>query len=180
MAIRYTCGACSYQGVVGDDHSGRQMACPQCLGKVDVPRTLDHVTSVISPAGLKNCPFCAQEIRPDARKCQHCGEFVDASLRRERVVEEQRVSSELKKFNREGLDALRKARTALICGVASMSCLGLVVGPIAIITGVSANERLKTVGIKEGRGMAVAAIILGIIGTAAWIVLLWRLERVRH
>lgn len=29
----------------------------------------------------KKCPFCAETILADARKCKHCGEIVDPTLR---------------------------------------------------------------------------------------------------
>lgn len=29
----------------------------------------------------KKCPFCAETILEDARKCKHCGEIVDPTLR---------------------------------------------------------------------------------------------------
>ena len=31
-------------------------------------------------AGAKACPFCAEEVRPQARKCRYCGETIDVTL----------------------------------------------------------------------------------------------------
>lgn len=39
----------------------------------------------------KNCPFCDEEIKVNAVKCRHCGEFLDAELHLESVEEKQTV-----------------------------------------------------------------------------------------
>ena len=36
---------------------------------------------------IKDCPFCAEPIQDKAKKCKHCGEFLDESLRKEKESE---------------------------------------------------------------------------------------------
>lgn len=37
--------------------------------------------AVSSPtAAVRKCPFCAEEILAEAKKCKHCGEFVNARV----------------------------------------------------------------------------------------------------
>ena len=36
----------------------------------------------MSNEGKKKCPFCAEEVLVDAKKCKHCGEILDPTLLR--------------------------------------------------------------------------------------------------
>jgi hypothetical protein len=68
---------------------------------------------------------------------------------------------------------------ALVCGILSalcgvIGCFGLVVGPVAIVLGVVARRRIReSGGMTKGDGLALAGLVLGIIGTVAsvgWII----------
>lgn len=68
---------------------------------------------------------------------------------------------------------------ALVCGILAtlcgvLGCLGIVIGPVAIVLGVVARRRIReSGGLTRGDGMAVAGLVLGIIGTVAsagWII----------
>ena len=37
------------------------------------------------------CPYCAEPIRPDAKKCKHCGEYLDAALREQAAKDKQQL-----------------------------------------------------------------------------------------
>jgi len=38
--------------------------------------------TALANVGVRKCSFCAEEILADAKKCKHCGEFVNAKLSR--------------------------------------------------------------------------------------------------
>lgn len=40
---------------------------------------------VIAPETTVRCPYCAEAISALAKKCKHCGEFLDAALRQRRL-----------------------------------------------------------------------------------------------
>jgi hypothetical protein len=35
----------------------------------------------VNPNGTRRCPYCSEEILASAKKCKHCGEFLDSGLR---------------------------------------------------------------------------------------------------
>ena len=60
----------------------------------------------------------------------------------------------------------KQAKTALICGIISLFCAGMILGIVAIVQGAQASKSLKSIGAPTGN--ATAGIILGIIGLVGW------------
>lgn len=66
------------------------------------------------------------------------------------------------------------ATTSLICGIISLFCCGMILGPIAILKGLEARREIAAGNQGEGAAeggdvMALIGIVLGGIGTAFWI-----------
>jgi hypothetical protein len=68
---------------------------------------------------------------------------------------------------------------ALVCGIVGslcgvIGCFGLIVGPVAIVLGLVARRRIRDAGgMTKGDGLALAGLILGVIGTVlsvGWLV----------
>ena len=63
------------------------------------------------------------------------------------------------------------AIASLIVGILSLLCCGVILGPAAAIMGfISRNRIAQSGGAVGGGGMAMAGLILGIVGFLLWIV----------
>lgn len=61
------------QAVAPKSHASPAVTNPAVA--VRVPHSAPAVVST------KPCPFCAEQIQPEAKKCKHCGEILDVALR---------------------------------------------------------------------------------------------------
>ncbi len=86
MTIRFSCPECGANLAVPDNMAGCSGKCKKCDAYVTAPR-LSPISTPASTASTpqqsapqqKACPFCSELILATAKKCKHCGEFLDGS-----------------------------------------------------------------------------------------------------
>jgi len=110
MSISIHCPTCGSQALASDDYVGKKVVCPRCNATITVTAPVDPSINLLEvipiaapvsptpPAGpvaveqwdvelvpqsaqFKTCDFCGESILVAARKCKHCGEMLDPSLR---------------------------------------------------------------------------------------------------
>ena len=65
---------------------GQLIDCPMCGKAIEVskPQYKSDTIPVPKNSTVKACPYCSEEILITARKCKHCGEYLDESLKIQR------------------------------------------------------------------------------------------------
>jgi len=91
MPIRVVCPACSKGIKAPSKYAGKEARCPGCGGKIEIPAIKKQNVTLPGPGrparsgelipASVSCPFCSEPILPQAKKCKHCGEFLDESAR---------------------------------------------------------------------------------------------------
>lgn len=110
---------------------------------------------------MKTCPYCAESILAVAKKCKHCGEYLDADVRRANTHTPSAMERMIVPVGRPA-SAIASGYLGLI-GIMPMIGLPFSIG--AIITGIVALKTLKKQPDLSGAGRAWFGIICGILGT---------------
>ena len=110
----------------------------------------------------KFCPACAEEIKADARKCKHCGEWLDDSqmLRTSAPVQlPQRSHGAVADVSEEAARGLHRADMSEIKSAPSYLAAGL----IALVGGVVAGGVFNSVWI----GVVAFLVLVAVLGAKA-------------
>lgn len=112
----------------------------------------------------RECPMCGEMIKAVAKKCRHCGEFLDEKLRAQREEEDDPgPDPALSMLIPIGATPLAIITSYL--GLISFFCFPL--GPIALITGFLAIKEIKNDPKQKKGGMVrtIVGMVLGGLGT---------------
>jgi len=64
----------------------------------------------LQQTGISKCPYCSEQIQADAKKCRHCGEWLDEASRTAKNVASPVDANTIARgmVQKEGMDALSK------------------------------------------------------------------------
>jgi hypothetical protein len=168
MPLTLACPSCGKQFTVPDSAAGKRGRCPSCSTELQIPgipppeappepSPEDSDLATAPPGETKECPYCSEAILESARKCRHCGEYLDRELRRT-AGRDRRQSVAA----RAAVAKARKdANTAFILSLVGIFCFGFILEPLAIYQGYQAAKELKRHGSTDGVGLATAAQVIG-------------------
>jgi len=92
---------------------------PESLSTDHQELSADFLTPRLSPSTLTmSCPYCAESISIEAKKCRHCGEFLDPSLRAANQMAQHSIPTK---------NASVPPKSDAVAG-----CLGFLLGPVGL------------------------------------------------
>lgn len=81
MNVTITCPACNQSLEANSDMNGMEVECPSCNTPFTIQTEKVAPPEISQTREMKECPYCGEDILAKAKKCKHCGEFLDESMR---------------------------------------------------------------------------------------------------
>ena len=161
MDKRVTC-QCGHEIAVQPDSTATSLDCPACGREVKLPgaASREPAPGPVLTSDRQPCPYCLEKVRPGARKCPFCQEYLDRSL----------IAAPPPAARAESKGTSGLAAAALVLGVvAPMTCFLTALPAVLLgLAGIAATSG----GRRQGRGMAIGGLLLGLLWIAACIGLL--------
>ncbi len=164
MSIDVKCPNCGSELEAPDSAAGKAVKCPDCGTRIAVPPSEEAIQAPPArpPAERGARPEEVREERPRRRRREEDAEDRPRRRRREDEDYEDDAVSTLIPYKNG------RALAAYYCGVFSLvPCLGLILGPIALVFGILGLRYVKQYPSAKGTGHAWAGIILGMLTTLA-------------
>lgn len=92
--MKIQCSSCKSNYNIKDEkipEAGAKIKCPKCQNIISVRKSETELPIVAADESVKDqnesnqdnkkCPFCAEKIKFEAKKCKHCGELLDDSMK---------------------------------------------------------------------------------------------------
>ncbi len=82
--FKFNCPHCNQELEALEDMLGQTIACPSCEKNIILAAPAPDFPPAIPPvmSGSMPCPYCGEDVLVQAKKCKHCGEFLDDALRK--------------------------------------------------------------------------------------------------
>jgi hypothetical protein len=170
MPIDVKCPDCGSVLEAPDGAAGKKVKCPDCGARVAVPAEDEAVRPKPEPAPSARGPKPGEDEKERPRRGRDEEEAEDRPRRRRPRDDEDDDDDRPRRRRRGDDDAMStlipykngKALAAYYCGVfALIPCLGLILGPIALVLGILGLNYVKEHPEAHGTGHAWAGIILG-------------------
>lgn len=115
----------------------------------------------------KNCKFCGKIINEGDKFCQGCGAKIEnevvQSTVNNNIYNNTTVNPQYNQTNNNAGKTNPSAIVGFVSSLIGLFLAGIIMGVLAICLGVSAKKHIAIFENEKGEGLAIAAIVIGII-----------------